>query len=58
MSVKPVKVPSNFILLIVPRRYFCSGSICFVVENCKPYVHVRFNISDEFGELSGHLFGK
>ena len=23
-------VSSNFILLIVPRRYFCCGSICFM----------------------------
>ena len=22
--------PSNFLLLIVPRRYFCCGSNCFV----------------------------
>ena len=39
--------PSNFILLIVPRRYFCCGSNCFVFWSrifvlFKPYV--RFHI--------------
>ena len=24
------KPTSNFVLLIVPRRYFCGGSFCFV----------------------------
>ena len=26
-SLKPA---SNFVLLIVPRRYFCGGSFCFM----------------------------
>ena len=23
-------LPSNFVLLVVPRRYFCDGSFCFM----------------------------
>ena len=30
-SIKPNLPYSNFILLIVPRRYFCCGSNCFVL---------------------------
>ena len=46
MPVKPFK-PSNFILLIVPRRYLCCGSNCFVIWSrmfvlFEPYV--RFHI--------------
>ena len=44
--------PSNFILLIVPRRYFCCGSNCFVFWKrifvlFEPYV--RFHILVQFG---------
>ena len=41
------KSPSNYILLTVPRRYFCCGSNCFVFWSrvfvlFEPYV--RFHI--------------
>ena len=37
--------PSNFILLVVPRRYFCCSSICFmfwsrILVLFEPYVYV------------------
>ena len=52
--------PSTFILLIVPRRYVCYGSICFMFWRriCvlfEPYVH--FHILFEFELLSGRLLG-
>ena len=32
------KPASNFILLIVPRRYFCGGSYCFMYWCLKVFV--------------------
>ena len=39
--------PSNFVFLVVPGRYFCGGSVCFVFWSrffalFEPYV--RFHI--------------
>ena len=51
-----------YILLIVPRRYFCGVSYCFMswCLNCfvllAPYV--CYHILVKFRYLSGHLFGK
>ena len=44
--------PSNFVLLVVPGRYFCGGSVCFVFWSrifvlFEPYV--RFQILVQFG---------
>ena len=51
------KPPSNFILLIVQKRYFYCGSYCFVVW-------IRFlcslspmHVFSKFGSLSGRLLG-
>ena len=53
-----IKPPSNFILLIVPRRYFCCGSNCFVywsriVVLFEPYV--RFHIFSSVRAQGGVL---
>ena len=51
---KTVLSPSNFILLVVPRRNFCCGSNCFMLWSrifvlFEPYV--RFHISYFSGNL-------
>ena len=52
----------NFILLIVPRRYFCCGSICFmfwcyIFLCCKNLMHV-FTIISEVRETEWPALGK
>ena len=52
--VKPVKAPSNFILLTVPRRDVAFYVACFGVSVCTVS---RWHLV-RFKELSGHLLGK
>ena len=65
-----LKPASNFIMLIVPRRYFCCCPYCFCVCVCvcvcvyvccifvlfAPYARFFF-ILVRFGYLSGHILG-
>ena len=53
---------SNFVLLIVPRLYFCGCSFCFMawclrVLRCWRLMYVLIFLV-KFRSLSGHLLGK
>ena len=58
------KPASNFVLLIVPRRYFCDCTFCFMSWCLKffvllaPYVCFHINFLVKFRKLSGRLLGK
>ena len=56
------KPASNFVLLIVQRRYFCGGTFCFMSWCLICFVllapYVCFHILVKFRYLSGRLLGK
>ena len=64
-SRKPVLAPPptpSFLILTVPRRYFCCGSLLLLVLAVRIYtlVHVlcEWHILDRFRQLNNHLSGK
>ena len=58
------KSVSNFVLLIVPRRYFCGGSFCFMswclnfFFLCCWRLMCVFIVLVKLRLLSGHRLGK